>query len=390
MALSSGRKTIFFDRTQNERGRIDTTYSDLAQLLKDNNFVVEAYTEYMILPKKIGEADVMIFGCPNSSKLRPPEIEALKKFVANGGGLFLLALSGGDRGLMNNLSKLSEAFGITFDNTAVKDDRNNAGLPTMPILSDIATHPATEDVNELLYPSGCSLSVTGKATVLVKTSDTSDPPAAPVIAAAKYGEGRVICSGSYEIFRKGGGIKHPGNKIFALSAFKWLSGLAMSVKPSRVAEREQKQVGAPTESPASKEIELTLRRLINTIFDLQKMVEKTDEKISKVESNIEALRNQFQDFAESTKKQLGVIIPAKQFRTEDENRIEQIKEDIKALKKEIKSVRQLREHIEERHASGAISKDNYMEQAKKLDKRIESLKKKTAKKEKELKELTGE
>ncbi len=388
--MSSERKTIFFDRTQNERGRIDTTYSDLAQLLKDNNFAVESYTEYMILPKKIGEANVIVFGCPNSSKLRAPEIEALKKFVANGGGLFLLALSGGDRGLMNNLSKLSEAFDITFDNTAVKDDRNNAGLPTMPILSDIAAHPATEDVNDILYPSGCSLSVTGKATVLVKTSDTSDPPAAPVIAAAEYGDGRVICSGSYEIFRKGGGIKHPGNKTFAVSAFKWLSGLAISVKPSKVAEREQTQVRAPAESAVSKEMELTLRRLINTIFDLQKMVEKLDEKVSKVELNIEALRNQFQDFAESTTKQLGVIIPAKQFRTEDENRIEQIKQDIKALKKEIKSVQQLRDHIEERHASGAISKDNYMEQAKKLDKRIESLKKKIAKKEKELKELTAE
>ncbi|MHA2360249.1 MAG: hypothetical protein ACXAB5_08245, partial [Candidatus Thorarchaeota archaeon] len=101
--MSGRRKKVFFDQTQNERGRLDSTYSDLGQLLKDNDFDVEAYTEFMILAKNIKDAAVMVFGCPNSSKLRPAEIDVLKKYVNNGGGLILLSLSGGDRGLMNNM-----------------------------------------------------------------------------------------------------------------------------------------------------------------------------------------------------------------------------------------------------------------------------------------------
>ena len=127
---------IYFDQTQNERGRLDSTYSELGKLLRDNDFDVEPYTEFMILAKNLKDTDVIVFACPNSSKIRPQEIDVLKKYVQNGGGFMLLSLSGGDRGLMNNLSQISEDFGIKFDNTAVKDDRSNAGLPTMPIISD--------------------------------------------------------------------------------------------------------------------------------------------------------------------------------------------------------------------------------------------------------------
>ncbi|MHA2159945.1 MAG: hypothetical protein ACXABE_13675, partial [Candidatus Thorarchaeota archaeon] len=104
--MSGRRKKILFDQTQNERGRLDSTYSDLGRLLKDNDFDVESYTEFMILAKHLKDASVMVFGCPNSSKIRPAEIDVLKKFVKNGGGLMLLSLSGGDRGLMNNMSKI--------------------------------------------------------------------------------------------------------------------------------------------------------------------------------------------------------------------------------------------------------------------------------------------
>ncbi|MBE0525912.1 MAG: hypothetical protein IH631_03155, partial [Candidatus Thorarchaeota archaeon] len=164
--MSARRRTIYFDQTQNERGRIDSTYSELGKLLRDNDFDVEPYTEFMLLAKNLKEADVLVFACPNSSKIRPPEIDVLKKYVSNGGGLMLLSLSGGDRGSMNNLSQVSEEFGIIFDNTAVKDERSNAGLPTMPIITDIVAHPTTEDVDDLLIPSACSLRIEGKALAL--------------------------------------------------------------------------------------------------------------------------------------------------------------------------------------------------------------------------------
>lgn len=390
--MSGRRKKILFDQTQNERGRLDSTYSDLGRLLKDNDFDVEAYTEFMILAKHLKEASVMVFGCPNSSKVRPAEIDVLKKYVMNGGGLLLLSLSGGDRGLMNNMSKISSEFGMSFENTAVKDDRSNAGLPTMPIITGIVGHPSTEDVNDLLIPSACSLKVTGKATSLAVTSETADPGNASVVAIAEPGKGRVMCVGSYEVFRKGGGLKHKGNATFALNAFKWLSGEVQMTKPSDVMMEQEKATrkkkDSRTDTAVSKELEKTLKRLVNAVFDLQKDISKVKDQVSNVDNNVEMLRDQFQDFAEKTQQQLGVMIPAKQFKTADETKTSSIEADLKALKKELKSVEQLRKHIEKRHTSGAMSEDTFTEQVQKLDERIKSLQKKMDKKQKELADIT--
>ncbi|MFW9801344.1 MAG: hypothetical protein ACFFFC_01745 [Candidatus Thorarchaeota archaeon] len=387
--MSGRRKLVLFDQTQNERGRLDTTYSELAKLLQDNDFDVEPYTEFMILAKNLEKADVLVFGCPNSSKLRPAEIDVLKRYVKNGGGLLLLSLSGGDRGLMNNLSQVSKGFGVSFENTAVRDERNNAGLPTMPIITNILSHPVTEDVQDILIPSGCTLNVTAKATTIASTSDTADPPNKPVIAIAESGKGRVLCVGSYEVFRKGGGIKHQGNKAFAVNAIKWLSGEVRTAKPSKVLEaqqeKEEKQVKVSAQ--ASAEMEKTMRRLVNAVFDLQKDISKLDKKMTGVEKNIEMLRDQFQDFAEKTQSQLGVMIPSRQFQTDEESQAAEMEADAKALEKEIKSVQQLRDHIEERHASGAMPKDTYTEQVEKLDTRLARLSENLEKKRQELEKL---
>lgn len=346
----------------------------------------------MILGKNIKDAEVLVFGCPNSSKIRPAEIEVLQKFVKNGGGLMLLSLSGGDRGLMNNMSKISGEFGITFENTAVKDERNNAGLPTMPIISDVVAHPVTEDVSDLLIPSACSLKVTGDAMAIAKTSDTADPGKASVIAIAEVGKGRIMCIGSYEVFRRGGGLKHKGNSVFALNAFRWLGGDIQMAKPSAVV-KEQEKKGKEKETPeeesaVSLEVENTLKRLVNAVFDLQKDISKVKDQVSNVDKNIEMLRDQFQDFAEKTQQQFGIMIPAKQFKTADESKLASIESDLKALKKEMKSVEELRKHIEKRHESGAMPDDAYTEQVAKLDAQIESLMKKIDTKEKELENLS--
>lgn len=388
--MSGRRKLILFDQTQNERGRLDTTYSELAKILQDNDFDIEPYTEFMILAKNLERADAIVFGCPNGSKLRPAEIDVLKRYVQNGGGLMLLSLSGGDRGLMNNLSQVSKGFGISFENTAVRDERNNAGLPTMPIITDLLSHPITEDVQDILVPSGCTLNVTSKAATVASTSGTADPPNKPIIAIAETGKGRVLCVGSYEVFRKGGGMKHPGNQVFAVNAIRWLSGEIRTVKPSKVVEEQEKmEVEKQTEvsAKASSEMEKTMRRLVNAVFDLQKDIGKLDKKIINVEKNIEMLRDQFQDFAEKAQTQLGIMIPARQFLTEEENQAAEIEADVKALEKEVKSVQQLRDHIEERHSSGAMPKDTYAEQSEKLDERLKRLEKNLEKKRKELENI---
>ncbi len=399
----SRRKRIYFDQTQNERGRLEGTYSALRRLLKDNGFDVEPYTEFAILEKSLEGADVMVFGCPNSSKLRAQEIEALLKYVEKGGGLMLLSLSGGDRGLMNNMSEVSKNFGIGFENTAVRDERSESGLPTMPVIEDLKEHYVTRDVHGILYPSGCTLEVKESAQAVAFTSTMAEPPSRPVVAVAEYGKGRIVCVGSYEVFRKGGGLAHRGNKVFAVNAFKWLcredateeaaAAASTTMAPSATTPTAAGTTGTRTKTGAAaagptKEMEQALRRLVSTVFDLREDIGKLSARIEDIEGSIAALRDQFQEFAEKTQTQLGMLVPAKQFRTEEESRREEIEADIKALQSEIASIERLKEHIDKRHSSGVMSKEVYEEQAKRLEERIENLKERLQKKEEELAGLT--
>lgn len=388
----SPRKLAFFDETQNERGKLDSTYSELGKLLRENGFDVQSYTEYMILPDEIEKADVMVFGCPNSSKLRKEEIDVLEKFVKNGNGLVLLALSGGDKGLMNNQNKLSQKFGISFQNTAVKDDRNNAGLPTMVIIDNVVDHPITEGVNDLLYPSGCSLKNSKDAVPIAITSGTGDPANAPIAVITGYGDGRVLCIGSYEIWRNGGGIKHQGNKTFALNAFRWLAAQEKPRKPASQKKPEGKIRNTESESveeynKVAKDTENALKRLISTVFDLQDDIEEMSESLSGVNDNIENLREEFKTFAESTQSQLGLVIPTEQFRSHEAGTKEGLEGEIKSIEKEMDSINKLKEHLESKHTSGAISKDVFKEQTEKLTKRLEGLEKRLSEKQDELQSM---
>ena len=81
------------------------------------------------------------------------------------------------------------------------------------------------------------------------------------------------------------------------------------------------------------------------------------------------------------------MIPAKQFKTTEEHQTADIETDIKGLMSEIKSVEQLKDHVDQRHSSGAMPKDTYTEQVEKLDARLLNLEKKLAKKQQELAEL---
>lgn len=388
--LSSRRKRVAFDQTQNERGRLDTTYSQLGQLLKDIDYDVEPYTEYMIMAKKLEGIDVFVLACPNSSKLRPAEIDALRKFVQDGGGLMLLSLSGGDKGLMNNLSLLSKNFGIEFDNTAVKDDRDNAGLPTLLMITGLVPHPLTEEVSNILLPSSCTLRLSGKAVAIAATSGAADPSNQPVIAATEYERGRVICIGSYEVFRRGGGLKNDGNEVFAANCFRWLSGQERLAKPSQVVAAqtkggEERPLAAEGTRPGFEvEMDKTLRRLVNAVIELQKDIAKLADSTGRIENSIEGLRGQFQDYAEKTQQQLGLMVPAKQFRSEEENRIVEVQADIGSIEKEINSVRQLRDHIEQKLSAGTLTREAYDEQVEKLDERLASLDRRLADKKQEL------
>ncbi len=383
MSGTAGR--ILFDVTQNERGRISTTYKALAKLLRDHGYVVEEYNEFLILPDKISKADVIVFACPNGSKLRTAEINTLRHFVEHGGNLLLLSHAGGDRGLMSNLGVLGDTFGIRFDNTQVIDDRNNLNIKTIPIISDIKDHPIVRNVSRIAYPAGCSLIVERNARGIIFTSETAEPNRAPVLAISKLGKGKVVAMGSYEIFRDdvNGGIDAEDNEKLALGIFEWLTSKEedeyLSARPATPTISTIRPVRQPRQAAKQshdtinmEEMKNILARLINLVFDLSKQIDVVSKKVSKVEKDVLDFKRVFVNFAQSMNQQIGVVIPQTTISGEATSRAS-LERKLKALNAEKKSITDMLAYIERRVVKGAISQEEYKNQTSVLKEKLKGI-----------------
>ena len=158
---------IAFDLSHKPRGKIDENLKELRDHLNDNNFVCYNLLETPITQDKLKPYDILVFPCPDFSKFSNQEIRDMTKWIKeDGGGLLLLSHAGGDRGRRTNLGELSEQFGITFESDQVLDDTNNLGIENLPVISAdhfIPPHPITNDINEICFRAGCSLTVLGGA-----------------------------------------------------------------------------------------------------------------------------------------------------------------------------------------------------------------------------------
>ena len=218
---------IAFDVAHKPRGRIDDNLTELRDQLNSNDFVCYNFLEVPITEESLMPFDILVFVCPDFSRITANEITQIVKWVKNsGGGLLLLSHAGGDRGRGSNLSEISEQFGIIFENDQVLDERVNLGMENIPLISTFnIPHPITSNIDTLCYRSGCSLSIVGSgAFSIADSNETSDPFSCPLVCVSEIGNGRVCCIGSYEIFRDkiGGGFQCYDHPSLALNIFKWL------------------------------------------------------------------------------------------------------------------------------------------------------------------------
>jgi len=219
---------IAFDLSHKPRGKIDENYTELRDHLNKNGFMCYNFLETPITQDSLKPYDILVFVCPDFSKISSQEITEITNWVKNdGGGLLLLNHAGGDRGRNSNLGELSEQFGLGFENDQVLDEINNLGLENMPVITAanfIPPHPITNGINELCYRSGCSLMVIGSAISIVSSNETSVPFSCSLICVSEIENGRVCGIGSYEMFRDkiGGGIQQEEHVNLALNIFNWL------------------------------------------------------------------------------------------------------------------------------------------------------------------------
>ncbi|AFL94298.1 hypothetical protein CL1_0083 [Thermococcus cleftensis] len=153
--------------------------------------------------------DVVIITDPKDD-FTPAEIESLKKYVENGGGLFI---AGEWYKYLNadNLNAIVGDYGITFNADELMDDDKNSGRPYYPFVGIYnKDHPVMKFVPDdwTMYYNGDTLTISGNAVWLIKGYDTSYSVDAdgnvvrikgtnPIIAAAvDLGTGRIVAYGS--------------------------------------------------------------------------------------------------------------------------------------------------------------------------------------------------
>ncbi|MHA1777716.1 MAG: hypothetical protein DRO88_00900 [Promethearchaeia archaeon] len=213
--------------TIKSRGKIDSNYKTLAQLLQNSGFEPIKFTEFPISRHNLATIDILVIPCPDNHKFNKTEIQAIKSWVAeDGGGIFMLSHAGGDKGRRTNLSELSEQFGMVFENNQVLDKFHNQGVENLPIIENFSVpHPINENLHRIVFRAGCSLSTTGiNVTPVISSGPKADPFESPLILACEDGEGRAVAIGSYEMFRDKitGGINQDDHRQLGLNIFNWL------------------------------------------------------------------------------------------------------------------------------------------------------------------------
>ncbi|MBY9007884.1 MAG: hypothetical protein KGD63_14175 [Candidatus Lokiarchaeota archaeon] len=217
---------VAFDIGHKPRGNLNENFTEFYRILTENDFICHEFFEASITEESLKGYDILVFTCPDFSKISHQEILEIENWVKNdGGGLLLLSHAGGDKGRNSNLSELAELFGMTFENDQVLDEENNFGLENLPLISNFSPpHPITSGIKNLCYRAGCSLSIIGGAIPIANSNESSDPFSSPLICVSEPDKGRVCCCGSYEIFRDkiGGGISYETHSNLVINIFNWL------------------------------------------------------------------------------------------------------------------------------------------------------------------------
>ncbi len=282
--MSNSPYIIGFDQAHKERGKISSSLSKLADLLNQSGFQCVNYAEYPITLKNLQPLDILFIPCPDNSRFSRQEIESISKWVKKGGSILMLSHAGGDKGRRSNLSELAEVFGMIFENNQVLDKTSNLGVENLPTINYFGfPHPITENITDVCYRAGCSLTTTSPTvTPVISSGERAEPFESPCLLACEIGEGRIVGLGSYEMFRDkiSGGIKYGSHKQLALNIFSWLKTSKRLENVQLVSNKTSQQIST-TQNSEIGQIEKSLDSITpnKTYESLVKI--KTDEELIK-------------------------------------------------------------------------------------------------------------
>ncbi|MFA6962697.1 MAG: DUF4350 domain-containing protein [Opitutaceae bacterium] len=163
-------------------------------------------------------------------RFTPAEIDTLRDYVANGGGLLVAANQYvGPHGWLENNSGKGPLVGV-FDcgvtNTNIDDPAHAVdGIAMHPVLVPApsgSSHPLLIGVAQVKTLGMSVINPGPKATVVLRSTDMATPPNAPAVAALEYGKGRVVFLGDAK-WMQPETLAQGDNARFLLNIINWLA-----------------------------------------------------------------------------------------------------------------------------------------------------------------------
>jgi hypothetical protein len=238
----SAEKTILVDKyhdTDNWWGDPQGTGSILFQELSAMGFNNKVITE-PFSDETLKGTNIVVLWNPNNP-LEESEINALVKYVENGGSILVLGSNEMDmiEPTRESINKLLENFDIRIMKNGTDDPTNRKGCSCTPIIHNLADHPTTEGIESIILYKPASLEIKGKAIAIAKgDNDTFSIGSEPVggenvvvVAVSQKGSGKVAVIGSSFIFDNGK-IGDMNNKQFSKNLFTWLGNTSNQVIPT--------------------------------------------------------------------------------------------------------------------------------------------------------------
>ena len=227
-ATTASRQALIDVHHSRESANPEVNMVTITKLLEEFSFEVK---DEMLTEDLLEEYDVVILHEPHK-ELENSEIEALTVFVQKGGGLILC----GDRDIGWNedsrsaYNQLGSTFGITFAVNSVDDPTDKRGCYCTPIIHNLAEHPITEGVSQIVLYYPCSLLISENAVAIARGDedtrgigqDRISGEDIVVAAVSEYGKGRVVALGSHTVFHDSF-INQPDNQSFSVNCFHWVS-----------------------------------------------------------------------------------------------------------------------------------------------------------------------
>jgi hypothetical protein len=190
-----------------------SSYELAANLLGERDFFVQRNLDKPLSPQTLSSTDVLILIHPCDSKWEkttssfPPalakeELQAVRDFVQNGGGLLLISEYEHEK-YNNNLNELLQGSGLSFENTTVSDSShchhdNPTWIYGEPV--DGVSHGFSYRVNQSCFYRSGSCQASNPANIIWKAHPEAKPSSAGLIAAAEWGKGRVMIVADSSLF----------------------------------------------------------------------------------------------------------------------------------------------------------------------------------------------